>query len=429
MALPWLAAKSTKTAGFDPDTLQGRSRWRVSALGRTFWAQWPLTGAFELEKKRPFLRDKKVIRSGRITFRDSSFRWTGLNLRCFRMTSMEFISLSRVIFRFSASENCALSLFALLLSKSKCDFEFSILVLWTRLIVVMPGGLAAQTPHQWGQWTWKEFCLLQDGERSAYGFEAVGVGDQNLDGCDDYLVGAPFASPNGVAEAGSAFLFSGRDCALLHVFEGTESMAHLRRGLASAGDLDFDGIPEILFGEPMATASRGTDSGRVYVYTGGIFSPYVNFNMLDGQLPRERFGTSIASILDANNDGIRDIVVGARDASPNQVLMAGAVYVFSGADRSMLCQLLGTTADGQLGRDVADAGDVDMDGAGDFIAGTYKDSQGSEESGSAVIYSVKNRRSLITLNPNTLAQLGIVVQDFDWLGHAVSGLGDLNEDG
>jgi len=80
----------------------------------------------------------------------------------------------------------------------------------------------------------------------------------------------------------------------------------------------------------------------------------------------DRYGTAVASIGDANGDGVPDFVVG----SPQDDLGAtdgGSVTLYSGADRTVLCRAVGANAD-TLGVSVAAVGDINGDGKSDFAA-------------------------------------------------------------
>jgi hypothetical protein len=127
------------------------------------------------------------------------------------------------------------------------------------------------------------------------------------------------------------------------------------------------------------------------------------------------FGWAVADLDDINGDGVTDVITCAPAYGIEGAPALGRVYVFSGADGAMLHVWTGPL-NSQMGFSVADAGDVDMDGVLDVIAGANL----TENRGSAMIFSGATGALLRTLNG---------VNAGDNFGASVAGLGDINGDG
>ncbi|WP_204150548.1 integrin alpha, partial [Leptolyngbya sp. CCY15150] len=93
----------------------------------------------------------------------------------------------------------------------------------------------------------------------------------------------------------------------------------------SAGDINGDGVDDLIIGAPFAD-SNGFDSGSSYVvFGGGDFSIPLNLSTLSGSngfrlvggAQFDRFGFSVSSAGDVNGDGVDDLIIGAPSADPN----------------------------------------------------------------------------------------------------------------
>src|SRR4029077_7614060 len=138
---------------------------------------------------------------------------------------------------------------------------------------------------------------------------------------------------------------------------------HFGCSVAGAGDLNGDGRADLVVGAYGAD-SNGLDSGSVRVFSGQSGAQLFAFN---GTLPGDWFGFSVHRAGDVNNDGVPDIVVGA-PASDFGGDYAGAVRAISGANGATLFTVAGTGggfggAPGDLlGYAVSSVGDVNNDG-------------------------------------------------------------------
>jgi hypothetical protein len=140
-----------------------------------------------------------------------------------------------------------------------------------------------------------------------FGGSCGGAADVDGDGVPDFVAGSPGDDTTG-AQAGAAFVRSGRTGALLLAIFGDAPGDRLGSSTALVGDLDGDGRSEILVGAHRADAA-GVDSGLARLISGGDGSTLWTF---PGAAPGDAFGLAVAGAGDVDGDGMRDLVVGGR---------------------------------------------------------------------------------------------------------------------
>jgi hypothetical protein len=166
--------------------------------------------------------------------------------------------------------------------------------------------------------------------------------------------------------------------------------------IAGAGDLNGDGLADLLIGRPSDGA------GKVHVLYGSAtgFAPVVALSALDGiagftltgAAAGEEAGFSVAFAGDLNGDGIADLILGAREAGGG----TGAAHVVYGSGQGFAAtvalgslpeaagfHILGAAAGDHAGHSVAAAGDVNGDGIADFLVGAVGADPGGSGSGAA----------------------------------------------
>ncbi|MGE5692667.1 MAG: integrin alpha [Candidatus Zixiibacteriota bacterium] len=228
----------------------------------------------------------------------------------------------------------------------------------------------------------------------AFGMSVASAGDVNNDGSADFIIGAPYANPGGFYRAGSVFLYSGADGTLLYqkngtLADGATAGDYLGYSVASAGDVNGDDRPDFLIGAPNASPGGLTGAGSVYLFSGADGSLLYQ---KEGSETFGQFGSSVSTAGDANGDGIVDFMLGARLSDPGGLTDAGSAFLYSGADGSLLFQANGTVSGARLGQSVAAVGDINGDGRTEFIIGAPSDSTGSSFNwaGTARIYSLQS---------------------------------------
>jgi hypothetical protein len=248
------------------------------------------------------------------------------------------------------------------------------------------------------------------------------------------------------------------------------------RSVANAGDVNGDGLDDLLIGTPKAN-SNGTDAGNTYLVFGTIEGTQGSLNLaalngtngfiLIGLSAYANTGWSVSGAGDVNGDGFADLLIGAFGPSPNGTNSGQSYLVFGGqANLNALDTAEGGTADGRLnlsalngttgfmlnglaaadysGSAVSGAGDVNGDGFADLLIGAYfADPNGNQSGQSYVVFGgLANLNALDTaaggaadgrINLSALdGTTGFILNGlaaYDQSGFAVSGAGDVNGDG
>lgn len=118
----------------------------------------------------------------------------------------------------------------------------------------------------------------EPGDRSAYSLNQTG--DINGDGFDDLAIGAPYNSLNGT-NSGSTYILFGRDSSFNPVInlskitddtgfriDGSSSSGFAGYSVSPAGDINGDGVQDLVIGAPLADFNDEDSSGSAYVVFG-----------------------------------------------------------------------------------------------------------------------------------------------------------------
>jgi hypothetical protein len=159
---------------------------------------------------------------------------------------------------------------------------------------------------------------------SQFGWIARRIGDVDRDGAQDFTTSAPTYTVDGTP-AGRVYVYSGKTGALLWMKTGAKN-EQLGIGLHAAGDVNADGVPDVVAGAPGA--------GFAYVFSGKDGAEILKLGTGD---PKETFGAHTATAGDLDADGHADLAIGAPGASGG----AGRAYVYSGKSGALLQTLSG----------------------------------------------------------------------------------------
>jgi len=157
------------------------------------------------------------------------------------------------------------------------------------------------------------------------GKSVSGAGDVNGDGFADLIVGAPRAVTSGGSFAGSAFVYSGADGSQLFRFDGSVTSDELGGAVSGAGDVDGDGFADLIVGAMRADPNGLSEAGSAFVFSGADGSQLFRF---DGQAVNDALGETVSGAGDVDGDELADLIVGAPNASPGGLPFAGSAFVF-----------------------------------------------------------------------------------------------------
>jgi hypothetical protein len=220
-------------------------------------------------------------------------------------------------------------------------------------------------------------------------------------------------------------------------------------GLAAAGDLNGDGIDDVLVGAP----GDHNNGGRTYIVFGSttgfpatIHLPDLdgtNGAIIEGRAPGELSGADVALAGDVNADGFDDLLIGAPWVEGDGEGFRGAAFVLFGRGQPLPASfnlsslngsngfvLNGTKAWEEAGDSVAGLGDVNADGVDDFIVGTGSSGGSDVEKGYVVFGNPSGFPASFDLS-DLNGMNGFEIRGAEGLdyGTDVSAAGDVNGDG
>ena len=267
--------------------------------------------------------------------------------------------------------------------------------------------------------------LFGTGHLHVFGRTVANPGDVSGDGVDDLLVTA--AGENiPPAWGGIVRLFDGASGAQLDLYSNGATTSDLAEGygdsLAGAGDLDGDGVRDVLVGAPFRLGTDATGEfarfGAVEARSGADGSLLFQLDDLGSDLgSNQAYGRAVAGGTDLDGDGVGEVLVGVTGDDTNGP-NAGALYVYDGATRALLAKHLGDPqGSGSFGYHCGFVGDVNGDGTADYAA-AYDYSGTIGYSGYVRIYSGVDHQLL-----DQLGGAGV-----DCFGSAFAPVGDVDGD-
>lgn len=244
-----------------------------------------------------------------------------------------------------------------------------------------------------------------DGEASGdqLGTSLSYVGDRNMDGFDDLLIGARHNDTGG-SNAGAVYILHGQSTAFTSTtidtimstrITGTAADENLGTSIGGGNDVDGDGFTDILIGSRYAD-TNGADSGAAYLFYGSssaISSGTVNTAeaVFNGVEADNQAGVSVAVLNDLNGDDLADMMVSASNSDGNSTgssyVIFGSASRYTGAttlDNAEIINLTTTNIGEDAGARVA-FGDLNGDSFAEFILGAPGNDTNGEDAGAVYI--------------------------------------------
>lgn len=294
-----------------------------------------------------------------------------------------------------------------------------------------------------------------------YGGAIASIGDLNGDGVADLVVGAPLDEAGVSAAAGAIFIhFMNTDGSIdssVKIGQGTTNGPsglgpndQYGTSVACIGDLDGDGVQDILVGAAVDEAGATSNVGAVFIHylkTDGTIKSSVKIgegttNGPTGLAGNDSYGSSVASIGDLDGDGVQDIAVGALFDENGATSDTGAIWIHfmntNGSIDSSVKIGEGTTngptgleASDSYGSSLASIGDLNNDGVQDIAVGAYSDETGAQlNAGAIYIHFLNTNGTLVSTTKigqgTTNGPTGFTSTIL--YGSALSSPGDMNND-
>ncbi|MCA9028281.1 MAG: FG-GAP repeat protein, partial [Planctomycetaceae bacterium] len=294
-----------------------------------------------------------------------------------------------------------------------------------------------------------------------FGFSLTNLGDLDGDKIEDLAVGAD-GDDDGGPNRGAVYVLSLNQDGIVRSHQKISQTAggfttdiddgeRFGRSLTNMGDLDGDGIAELVSGAPL-NRDGGPYRGAIYIMSQeaitppGVVTATRKISDTAGNFTAtlenfDYFGGAVADLGDLDGDGIVDMAVGAYrddDHFPN----TGAVYVlFLNADGTVKShQKISDTAGNFtatldesdfFGSSLTKLGDLDGDGIVDLAVGAYLDDDGGLNRGAVYVLfmnangTVKSHQKI----SDTIGNFTASLDDGDSFGSSITNLGDLDGDG
>jgi hypothetical protein len=337
---------------------------------------------------------------------------------------------------------------------------------WTLSLFLALSSIAAAQPgtvlsHQKISDSDGSFTGILD-DSDEFGSALATLGDLDGDGVTDLAIGARFDDDGGsgpLSDRGAVWILfmnadgtakseqkiSDTEGGFAGILDDEDTFGH---SLASLGDLDGDGVPDLAVG-----AQRDDDGGAnrgtvwiLFLKPDGTVKSYQKISDTEGNFTgtldnEDRFGFSLANIGDLDGDGVTDLAVGA-NADDDGGSDHGAVWVlFLNDDGTVKShQKISDTEGnftgvlspaGNFGGSLAVLGDLDGDDILDLAVGASSDDDGGTDRGAVWVLflnddgTVKSHQKI----SDTEGGFSGALDNADIFGSSLAAVSDIDGDG
>ena len=233
----------------------------------------------------------------------------------------------------------------------------------------------------------------------------------------------------------------------LDTLKGENSDDYFGKTSMGAGDINGDGVEDILIGAPSYDNTNSYSNGRAYLIfgTNGTTTPNTTIPptstsqgiMITGDNQYDNVGEYMSPVGDVNGDGYDDFIIGVPNADDGNITDVGKAYLYFGREyfNTTTNDLLdanitfkGSSQWDNFGRTISGLGDINGDGYSDFAIG----SPWNENGELFVVLGKKDfNTTSINLNSTTFSDGFIITAESQnsGFGESVSCVRDINGDG
>lgn len=206
--------------------------------------------------------------------------------------------------------------------------------------------------------------------------------------------------------------------------------------VASVGDLNGDGLGDIVIGAPWYSGGGYNYGGQTYVIFGQSSGWAMDTNLSNasasylGNSANGYAGNAVAGAGDVNGDGKKDFLIGAYGANKAYLILGkSSGWAMDTSLTNSDANFSGESSGDQAGIAVAGIGDINNDGFDDIAIGAHYDDDAGNNAGQ--VYIILGKASGWANNTNLSAADASYWGEAasDMAGSSVSGAGDVNNDG